>query len=216
MARLSALETTLATHLLTLGRGLEDPMKRLMEIASETPRAAAEVISKLRGEISNNIERDNTLLEERQGIMQELKELSQSLAHASAGQREAVEMLVNSSAVMLQDVGTQFTDHVGAQVSKFSDIADNFSGSATEMSCLGEAFSLAIHLFNESNGNLTENLARIEQSMDKSSLRSDEQMAYYVAQAREIIDHSMMSQKGIFDELRHLGRAEKPVPAEVD
>jgi hypothetical protein len=35
-------------------------------------------------------------------------------------------------------------------------------------------------------------------------LRSDEQLAYYVAQAREIIDLSLMSQKEIFEELRQL------------
>ena len=34
--------------------------------------------------------------------------------------------------------------------------------------------------------------------------RSDEQLAYYVAQAREIIDLSIMSQKEVFEELRQL------------
>ena len=35
-------------------------------------------------------------------------------------------------------------------------------------------------------------------------LRSDGQLAYYVAQAREIIDLSMGSQKEIIEELRQL------------
>jgi hypothetical protein len=34
--------------------------------------------------------------------------------------------------------------------------------------------------------------------------RSDDQLAYYVAQAREIIDLSLLSQKEIFEELRRL------------
>jgi hypothetical protein len=38
--------------------------------------------------------------------------------------------------------------------------------------------------------------------MDKSTARSDEQLAYYVAQAREIIDLSIMSQKDVVEELR--------------
>ena len=37
-----------------------------------------------------------------------------------------------------------------------------------------------------------------------STARSDEQLAYYVAQAREIIDLSLLSQKQIVDELQQL------------
>jgi hypothetical protein len=51
-----------------------------------------------------------------------------------------------------------------------------------------------------------ENLGRIEESMDKTTERSDEQMSYYVAQAREIIDQSMLSQREIIEELRRLGQ----------
>jgi hypothetical protein len=42
--------------------------------------------------------------------------------------------------------------------------------------------------------------------MEKSTERSDEQMSYYVAQAREIIDQSMLSQREIIEELRRLGQ----------
>lgn len=219
--RLSELESTVATHLLTLGNSLEEPMTRLIQTASETPRAAAEVIAHLRKEISNNIERDNSLLEERHRIMDELNTLFGSLEQASTGQRDAVEMLVNSSAAMLKEVGSQFTDHVGSEVSVLSgiaeslagsatEIADNFAGSATEMSSLGEAFGFAVQLFNESNEKLIDNLSRIEESLEKSTSRSDDQLGYYVAQAREIIDHSMMSQKEIFEELRELGQKSEP------
>jgi hypothetical protein len=45
--------------------------------------------------------------------------------------------------------------------------------------------------------------------------RSDEQLAYYVAQAREIIDLSIMSQKDIFDELRQLPGKQALMTAEV-
>jgi len=192
----------------------------LIETASETPRAAAEVISHLRREISNNIERDNGLLEERQRMMEELNTLIGSLEQSSTGQREAVEMLIDSSSNMLKNVGSQFTDHVGSEVTKLSgiaeslagsatEIADNFAGSAVEMSSLGEAFGFAVQLFNESNSALIENLTRIESSLENSSSRSDEQLGYYVAQARDIIDHSLMAQKEIFEELRQLSQESK-------
>ena len=58
-------------------------------------------------------------------------------------------------------------------------------------------------------------IGRFEQSLDQSSSRSDEQMGYYVAQAREIIDQSMLSQREIIDELRRLGSTEDLFPAEA-
>ncbi|MBE9540187.1 MAG: hypothetical protein IMF06_13970 [Proteobacteria bacterium] len=212
--RLGSLEATVALHLATLGKELEEPMARLIQTASETPRAAAEVIGRLRDEISNNIERDNSLLEERQRIMEQLTTLSSSLEQTSLGQREALELMVNSSADLLEKIGSQFSEKVGSEVSQMSGIAQHFAGSATEMASLGESFTLAVDLFSESNGQLIDKLSLIEASLDKSSTRSDEQMGYYVAQARQIIDQSMLSQREMFEELRQLGQKDLLAPVE--
>jgi hypothetical protein len=205
VTRLAELETTVATHLAALGKELEEPMTRLITTASETPRAAASVIEHLRGEISKNIERDNDLLLERQRTMEQLNTLSRSLEKTIDTQRKSTEKLVGSSAEKLSEVSSQFTTQVESELSKVSVVSETFAGSVTQMSNLADAFGLAIGLFNESNKTLMEHLLRIEQSMEHSSSRSDEQMGYYVAQAREIIDQSMMSQKEIFDGLRQLG-----------
>jgi hypothetical protein len=213
--RLAELESTVAAHLVQLGEGLEAPMTRLIETASETPRAAAEVIGLLRAEITNNVERDNQLLAERQRVMEELNALSGSLEQAATGQREAVEKLVDSSAGLLQDISTRFGEHILAEVTKMSEASANVAGGATELSSLGEAFSLAVELFSSSNETLVEHLARLEESMERSSARSDEQMAYYVAQAREIIDQSMLSQKEIMEDLQRLSRKKSALAAEA-
>jgi len=47
-------------------------------------------------------------------------------------------------------------------------------------------------------------LQRIEGALGKSIARSDEQLAYYVAQAREVIDLSIMSQKQIVEDLQRI------------
>jgi hypothetical protein len=216
--RLQALESTVTTHLVTLGKSLEDPMTRLIEVASETPRAAAEVIGQLRQEISNNIERDNSLLEERSRLMTELDNLSESLARSSAGQVAAIEILVESSSDRLTEIGEQFSRNVVTEVSKVSEVTDHFAVSAAEISSLGEAFAVAVNLYNESNGKLIESLHHIENSLESSTTRSDEQLGYYVAQAREVIDYSALIQKEIFDELRqlNLNGANAHDPAEVN
>lgn len=56
-------------------------------------------------------------------------------------------------------------------------------------------------------------LQQIESALEKSLARSDEQLAYYVAQAREVIDLSMMSQKQIVEELQQLAGQRAPVGA---
>lgn len=202
--RLGELQTALTGHLTTLGTALEAPITRLIETASEAPRAAAEVIGQLRKEVSSSVARDNELLEERSRIMETLNSLLEAINHASVEQRAVIDSLVASSAVALQQAGSQFSENIGAEATKLSDIAAHVTSSAVEVSSLSESFGFAVRSFNEGNEKLMANLQRIEGAMDKSMARSDEQLAYYVAQAREIIDLSILSQKGIFDELRQL------------
>lgn len=213
--RLAELETAVAGHLADLGAALEAPMARLIETASEAPRAAAELIEKLRAEMTRNIERDNALLEERCRTMEELNTLSGTLEQASNGQREAIEKMVEASASMLSEVGERFSARVDGDVSTLNDIVQQFSGSAIELASLGEAFGAAVQQFGETSNGVVEQLGELQQSLDASTTRSDEQLAYYVAQAREIIDHSVMSQQAVMDQLRQLSQAEEPATAEA-
>lgn len=202
--RLGELQTALATHLATLGTSLEAPMAQLIETASEAPRAAAEVIGQLRQEVTKSVERDNQLLEERSRIMETLNSLLAAINHASAEQRMTIDALVTSSAKLLDNASTQFTEQMGAESTRLSEITAHVTSSAIEVSSLSEAFAFAVQLFNDGNEKLISSLQKIEASMDKSSTRSDEQLAYYVAQAREVIDLSIMSQRDVVEELRQL------------
>jgi len=69
---------------------------------------------------------------------------------------------------------------------------------------------VAVQLFSESNGKLIDHLQRIEVALDKSMTRSDEQLAYYVAQAREVVDLSMLSQKQILEDLQQRAGQQAP------
>ena len=202
--RLGELQTAVTGHLKTLGTALEDPIARLIETASEAPRAAAEVIGKLRQAVSSNVARDNELLEERSRIMTTLSTLLDGINHASVEQRAVIDSLVGSSAVALNQASGQFAEKVNAESAKLADIAANVTSSAVEVSALSESFTFAVNAFSDANAKLITNLQRIEGAMDKSMARSDDQLAYYVAQAREIIDLSILSQKEVFEELRQL------------
>ncbi|HZW23078.1 DUF802 domain-containing protein [Noviherbaspirillum sp.] len=202
--RLSELQAALASHLTTLGTALETPITRLIETASEAPRAAAEVIGQLRQQISGSVARDNELLEERSRIMETLNGLLDAINHASAEQRSVIDAMVASSAAALNSTASAFTENVTAEAGKLTDIAAQVTSSAVDVASLSESFGVAVQAFNEANDKLIASLQRIEGAMDKSMSRSDEQLAYYVAQAREIIDLSMSSQREIVEELRAL------------
>jgi hypothetical protein len=204
--RLGQLQAALTTHLTTLGTALEEPIKRLIHTASEAPRAAAEVIVQLRQQTSDSFARDSELLQERSRIMETLHALLTAINHASVEQRAVIDSMVASSAAALNAAGDAFRGEVASEASRLSDIAAHVTSSAVDVSSLSEAFGFAVQSFNEANEKLIANLQRIEGAMDKSMSRSDEQLAYYVAQARDIIDLSMTSQKEVLDGLRQLPR----------
>ena len=214
--RLGELQAALTTHLTTLGTALEKPITQLIHTASEAPRAAAEVIGHLRKEISSSIARDNELLEERSRIMETLSTLLDAINHASGEQRAVIDSLVATSAVALDRTGSQFVEQVGSETAKLETIAAHVTSSAVEVSSLAEAFGFAVQSFNDANDMLIANLQRVEAAMDRSMSRSDEQLAYYVAQAREIIDLSMTSQKEVFEELRQIRHQPALSAAEVN
>lgn len=174
---------------------------RLMQTAAEAPKVAAEVIGQLRHELTASMARDNSLLEERSRIMETLAALLDAINHASTEQRSAIDALVTSSAELLERTGGQFAAKVESEAGKLVDIGAGIAGGALEVASLSEAFGHAVGLFSASNDKMMAALQRIEGALAKSLTRSDEQLAYYVAQAREIIDLSIMSQKQIVDDL---------------
>ena len=187
----------------------------LMQVAAQAPRAAAEVMAQLRQQLSDSLVRDNGVLEERSRIMATLEALLASVGHAASEQRGAIDTLVGSSTALLQRVGSRFSDQIEAESTRLSAAAAQITGSAVEAASLGEAFSLAVQLFSESSDALLAGLQRIEAALGKSTARSDEQLAYYVAQAREVIDLSLLSQKQIVDDLQQLASRAVPLAREA-
>ena len=177
---------------------------RLVQAASEAPRAAAEVISELRQKLSDSMARDNTMLDERARILETLGTLLDGINQAASEQRGAIDALVSSSAEVLERVGARFHEQVQGETGKLVDVAAQLTGSAVEVASLGEAFGAAVQVFGESGEKLGAHLERVDVALNAQMARSDEQLAYYVAQAREVIDLSILSQKQIIEELQRL------------
>ncbi|GJH24809.1 DUF802 domain-containing protein [Caballeronia novacaledonica] len=179
-------------------------IERLVQAASEAPKAAAEVVAEMRQKLSDSMVRDTAMLDERSRLLATVETLLDAVNHASNEQRAAIDALVDTSATLLQRVGAQFTGTVETEAGKLGAMAAQVTASAVEMASLSDAFGAAVQSFGASNDKLVAHLERIETALDKSLARSDEQLAYYVAQAKEVIDLSMMSQKQIVEDLQHI------------
>jgi len=190
-------------------------ISRLVDAASEAPKAAAEVVAELRQKLSDSMVRDTAMLDERSRLLATLETLLDAVNHASTEQRVAVDALVTTSADLLERVSTRFTDHIEAETGKLEVVGAQVAASAGDVASLGEAFGTGVQLFGQSNDALMERLAVIATALDNSLARSDEQLAYYVAQAREVVDLSMLSQKQIIEEMQQLARHRTSAAAET-
>jgi hypothetical protein len=171
-------------------RWIEQHGTRMGELQAAVAQQLATLGAALEEPMGRLAERDNLALQERTVLLEQLG---------------AVLRTVNQA-------GTQFSQALDAHTVKAADMSTQVAGSAQELSSLAVAFGQSVQLFQASNEKLTESLRHIEASINRSTARSDEQLAYYVAQAREVIDLSISSQQGLFENLRQLqGRQGKAV-----
>lgn len=181
---------------------------RLVQTAAEAPRAAADVVAQLREKLSESLARDNAMLEERGRIMATLNTVLGAVQHTSTEQTAAIDRLVASTAAWLEQAGARFTDKVDSDSARLEQVAAQLTGSAVDVASLGEAFAAAVDQFSQSSSHTVAHLQRVEEALTSSRTRNDEQLAYYVAQAREVIDLSLLSQKSVVDELQRLARSQ--------
>jgi len=190
-------------------------ISRLVDAASEAPKAAAEVVAELRQKLSDSMVRDTAMLEERNRLLATLETLLDAVNHASGEQRAAVDALVASSADLLERAGARLSERIETDTGKLDSAAAQLSAGAADVAGLGEAFAAVVQQFGETHERLAERLHGVEAALDKSLARSDEQLAYYVAQAREVVDLSVLSQKQIIEELQRVsdGRSDERTEA---
>src|SRR5690606_41129334 len=112
-------------------------ISRLVDAASEAPRAAAEVVAELRQKLSDSMVRDTAMLEEHTRLLGTLETLLDAVNHASTEQRTAVDALVGTSADLLERVGTRFTDHIEAETGRLGTAAAQVTRGAVEVEGLG-------------------------------------------------------------------------------
>ena len=183
---------------------------RLLDAASEAPRAAAEVVAELRQRLSDSLVRDTALLDERAQLLGTVGSLMESIQATSSAQRVAVDQLIENAAGLMQRTGERFAEQVDAQAGTLQALVGSVADAATGSRELASGLEGAVNAFTATSSSLSTHLEQLSGALDASLARSDEQLAYYVAQAREVVDLSLLSQKQITEELRQLGNGSTP------
>ncbi len=174
----------------------------ILQAASAAPRAAVEVVAALREQLAQSQAQDRAALLERSELMSTVSTLLSSLQQAAGEQRRAIDALVDRSAHQIETVGQRFTALAEASGHSLADAATHLAASAADIASVGDGFGAAIEQFQQSNLQLQQHLAALEERLAASINRSDEQLGYYVAQAREVIELCLGSQKQILDALQ--------------
>ena len=204
---LSATATTISEQSADHAQRVIAEISALAAAAAEAPKAAAAVIVEMRTQLSESVARDTATLDERARLLDTLQTLLQGVNLAATEQRTAIDTLVGRSSDLLTRVAAEFAQRVADESGKLDGIAEHIRSGAGDVSSLARAMERAVSQFDAANGTLVSHLERVEGALDKSMARSDEQLGYYVAQAREVIDLSMLSQKQIIENLQQLGAA---------
>jgi hypothetical protein len=206
-----ALRDSIAAH----GQWASDTLKPAIDSTmAGVTSAVADISLELRGAVTSmqaqaeaSLQRDLSLLAEQRSLLAELTATAAALREDATAQRASLEALAQDSGRVLADTSARFENRVVTESQRLAEVADHFACGAVELSSLGEALGTATQQFQDAGAGLRETLQHMDAVLNSTVQRSDEQMGYYVEQAREIIDHSVLAQQQLIEQMRQLSRA---------
>ena len=194
-----------------MAAALQAQWQQAGEQAAAQQQAVLQAVEAASGQwVAQSREQSDRVLASVEQLMQTASALPESVAGVITQLREEMarvaereNLTLQERTVLLEQLGT-LMQAIQQASGQSADLVSQVGASAVELGSLGEAFTQAVQLFQSSNEKLVDSLQRIDASLGRVTARSDEQLAYYVAQAREVIDLSIASQQGLVDSLRQL------------
>jgi hypothetical protein len=196
----SALTAAMTTH-------AQLTVDTLRPIVESTMAGLDSAVATVRQEASEALQRDETLLQSQRELMTGLQATAGALAQDSAAYRSTLEVFAQQTATALDATALQFASTVGQEADRLAEVGGQFAAGAQGLTALGDALGSAVAQFDAVAQGLSATLQQLAQGMEEAAGRSDEQLAYYVAQAREVIDHSALAQQKLLDQLREISRS---------
>ena len=176
-------------------------------VVASSMAALDSAVAQVRDEATAALQRDQTLLASQHELVAELGSVTRSLADDSAQYRSTLERFSEHTSGLLQSTAAGFASSVEQGADRLAEVSEQFATGAIELATLGDALGGAVEQFDAVSAHLSSTLQGVAQGMQEAAGRSDEQLAYYVAQAREVIDHSALAQQKLLDQLREISRS---------
>jgi len=193
-ASFEGLSSGVEQQLSALVTHLQESMTDLVSSTAEAPKAASALIAQLKQETEQSLARDAGMLKERERLMTELSALAVELRSSTAQQQQVMDEVLEKSGQSL----VQLSQSVGAHLDQSGQ---ELASAAYDITALSQQFAESVGMFQAANEELQAALAKVSGDLIQAGERSDEQMGYYVAQAREIIDHNLQTQHNILTQL---------------
>ena len=138
--------------------------------------------------------------------------LATEAVHDSAKQQGAtLEGLVSNCDNQMSGMRERANEELMKAREQLEQSASMIATGGVEMTAVASMFTGAVEDYRKSNDTLMEGLQSIQEALNHSGERSNDQLSMYVEQAREIIDQSILSQKEMFDALREMRPATNKV-----
>ncbi|MEQ9464371.1 MAG: hypothetical protein RJQ10_11990 [Haliea sp.] len=191
----------------TLEPAIDTTVAGLATAVADITGELRQAVTGIRAEAEAAAQRELALLEQQRSLLAELTTTAVALREEAGQHRASADALMENAGRLLADTSARFETRVETDSSRLAEVADHFAASAIELSSLGEALGAAMAQFQDNSTELRATLAQMDAALSSSAQRSDEQMGYYVAQAREVIDHSVLAQQQLIEQLRQLSHA---------
>lgn len=191
----------------SLAATAREQLEALSAQLAGTSREVLGAVDRVSADAVGGLQHNRALLEQHRALLASVSGLTGALEQDAARYRAVIDELAAGSARTLAEASTRFDEQLGAGSRQLVDAADHFSASAIELATLGESMAEAVARFETAGSQLHDTLTRVEQAMGDAAGRSDEQLAYYVAQAREVIDHSVSAQQQLIEQVRQISAA---------
>lgn len=146
------------------------------------------------------------LREEQAALGQQLAHLVDTMQSRLGAQHDALSGFVANAEALFAGSSQRTEQQLEQATAQLSTAADDFAAGVAELAGLGDALAQWAAAFATANEQLKTAADQLESAVLASAQRSDEQMGYYVAQAREVVDYSVQAQQALIDQMRQLAR----------
>lgn len=184
-----------------------DAVQALSEHLALAPQTAAIVMESLQQQFSDHLRRDSEQVGQRELMLQRLQGVVAALERDVIDHRATLDDLTAGAQQALQSQSVGFAENAAAVVVATQLAAQHLQQGTLGLEALQVQWTAALAALTQSQERVLERLAAVESGLGESTQRSQEQLAYTVAQAREVIDLTLLSQRQLLEELRRLEAA---------